>query len=501
MLALPDYIVLDFLEWISQNYPRKKMLLDLLLSDKKLALSYAEEYLSEEYSGCKNYGYKQCKRHLKRYVNQVIDSKEFDEFLRKHCRYRYCKDDFHYCMYNCLHRCYHEFEYLLHNEFKELREYPGYELEKIEPYVLIDSLYFYLDQHGVTDNPALMHLMVGGSSKDLSALLDFLNWLKEQNESFNIYKMPEIVFRDVIKKYELTREIKLGNKTRKDIIKCFSNKSPDQIYEWINKVFGRRKIRSLSYIFERYYNDKAKCKCIILPLKGESELEKFVKEYWYDLDMASSDLLDIFYSSKELDNTGYVSLSKIQDLTVEINMLPCVVIWQRDISSAKTISIRKLSHSDLCRLLLEIISCIKKDMDLEQIYREAFGMAEKLRDESRMVQKIEQNINGINYGAVTGINEGIVENVILPNNQSIQNDIQQAKMKIKDLKELNPDMKDFLYGLLNEAGLSISKDDNKLKDECVNKFQGFLAGVGKASAAILGILGSIASIASFFGIG
>ena len=57
MLALPDYIVLDFLEWISQNYPRKKMLLDLLLRDKKLALSYAEEYLSEEYSGCKNYGY------------------------------------------------------------------------------------------------------------------------------------------------------------------------------------------------------------------------------------------------------------------------------------------------------------------------------------------------------------------------------------------------------------------------------------------------------------
>lgn len=74
-------------------------------------------------------------------------------------------------------------------------------------------------------------------------------------------------------------------------------------------------------------------------------------------------------------------------------------------------------------------------------------------------------------------------------------------MKIKDLKEFNPDMKDFLYELLDEARLSILKDDNKLKDECVNKFKGFLAGVGKASAAILGILGSIASIASFFGIG
>lgn len=500
MLALPDYIVLDFLEWISQNYPRNKGLLDSLLNDKKLAMSYAEEYLHGEYRGCKVYDYKQCKRHLKRYINQVIDSKEFDEFLEKYCECRYCNEDFHYCMYHCLHRCYHKFEYLLHNRFKELRKEPRYELKKIEPYVLVDSLYFYLDQNGITDNPTLMHFMVGYSSKDLSSILDFLNWLKEQNESFNMYKMPEIVFHDVIKKYESSREIKLKNKTKKDIIKCFNNKSPEQVYEWINKVFGRRKIRSLSYIFERYYNDKAKYKCILLPLKGESDLERFVQEYWYDLDAASSDLLDIFYSLKELNNTGFASLEKIKDMAVDIKKLPCIVIWQRDISTAKAISIRKLSHSDLCRLLLEIISCIKKNMDIEQIYKEALKLTENLKDESRMVQKIKQNINGINYGAVTGINEGIVENVISRNNESIQNDIKQAKEKIANIKELNSDMKDFLYGLLDEAGVSILKDDNKLKGECVNKFKGFIAGVGKVSTAILSVLGSVASIASFFGI-
>jgi len=455
MLALPDYIVLDFLEWISQNYPRKKMLLDSLLNDKKLAMSYAKEYLYEEHKYCKDNDYKQCKRRLKRYVNEVIESKESDEFLGQHCKYKYCKEDTYYCMHHCLHRCYHEFEYLLHNKFKELRGFPGHELKRIEPYALVDSLYFYLDQNGVTENPTLMHLMVGCSSKDLSSILDFINWLKEQNESFNIYKMPEIVFKDVIGKYESIREKKLSNKTKKDIIKCFSNKSPDQIYEWTNKVFGIRKIRSLSYIFERYYNDKAKYKCILLPIKGESELEIFVKEYWYDLDAASADFLDIFYSSKELNNTGYVSLDKIKDMVIDINMLPCVVIWQQDVSSAKTISIRKLSHSDLCRLLLEIISCIMKNMDLEQIYREASKMVENLKDESRIVQKIEQNINGTNYGAVTGINEGIVENVISSNSQSVQNDIQQAKIEIENLKELNSDMKDFLYDLLDEVCLSI----------------------------------------------
>lgn len=496
MIALPDYIVLDFLEWISQHYPRNKMFLDSVLYDKKLVMSYAEEYLHTEQKD-----YEQCKRTLKRYINHVIDGKEFDKIIRKHCEYENFKEDIHCCIYHCLHRCYHEFEYLLHNNIKELGECLRYELEEIKPYTLVDSLYFYLDQKGVVDTPALMRFMVGCSSKDLSPILDFLNWLKEQNESFNIYKMPEIFFNNIVKKYESTREIKLSNKTKKDIIKCFSNKSSNQIYEWMNKVFGRGKIKNLPYVFERYYKAKAKYKCIILPLRGETQIEKFVKNYWYDLDAASSDLLDIFYSSKELNNTGYISLNKIKDMTVDINMLPCIVIWQKDISSAKIIEIRKLSHSDLFKLLSEIISYIKKDMDLEQIHREALKMVENLKDESRPVQKIEQNINGTNYGAVTGVNEGIVENIISPNNQNIENDIQQAKVKIKNLQEIDPNMKDFLYELLDEVGLSISKDDKKLKDECVYKFKGFLIGVGKVSTTILGILGSIVSIASFFGIG
>lgn len=499
MIALPDYIVLDFLEWISQNYPKNKMLLDSLLCNKNFLIPYAEKYLTEECRGCKDYDYEKCKRHFKSHINQVIDSKEFDEFLGENCRYKSCKEEVYFCMSDCLRRCYYELGHLLHREFEELIEFSRYEQKKIEPYVLVDSLYEYFNRNAIIDNPTIMHFMVGYSSEDLSIILDFFNWLKEQNDPYNIYKMPEILLKDVVNKYESAREIKLNNKTKKDIIKCFKNKSPVQLNDWINKVFGRKAV-DLSYIFERYYNDEAKYKCILLPLKGESELEKFVKKYWYDLDEASSDLLDIFYSSKELSNTGYVSLSKIKNLEVDTNMLPCVVIWQRDISSAKSINIRKLSHSDLCSLLLEIISCIEKGMDLEQIYREASRMAENLKDESRMVQKIEQNINGINYGAVTGINEGTVENVISPNNQSIQNDIQQAKAKIEDIKELNSDMKNFLFGLLDDAGLSILKDDNKLKDECVSKLKGFMVGVGKVSRSIVGVLGSIASIASFFGL-
>lgn len=497
MLALPDYIVLDFLEWISQNYQSNKLFLESLLNNKELVMSYAKEYLHEQNEDC---SYKKCKKILKRYIDQVINSKEFDKFFEQHCEYRCCKKDAYYCAHYCLHRCYHELEDLLYNRFRESREFKKYKMERIEPHVLVDSLYYYIDKNGAIDNPVMLHLMLGCSSEDLSIILDFFNWLKEQNEPFNIYKMPEVVFKDVIQKYELNRKIEISNKSKKDIVKIFSNKSSNQIYEWMNKIFGKGRIRGLHYTLERYYTDKAKYKCILLPLKGESEFRKFVKKYWYDLDAASSNSLDIFYSLKEFDNTGYVSLSKIKDLEVDTNMLPCVVIWQQDISLAKAISVRKLNHSDLCKLLLEIISYINKDMDLEQVYREALKMVENLKDENKIVQKIEQNINGTNYGAVTGINEGMVKNVTIPNNQGIQNDIQNAKIKIEALEEINSQMKEFVYELLEEAGSAMLKEDDNLKNDCVNKFKGFIAGAGKTSATVLGVLGSIASIASFFGI-
>ena len=86
MFVLPDYIVLDFLEWISQNYPRNNGFLGPLLYDEKIAMSYAEKYLHREYGGSKVYGYKQCKKQLKRYINRVIimaqlSRQKFDVFI------------------------------------------------------------------------------------------------------------------------------------------------------------------------------------------------------------------------------------------------------------------------------------------------------------------------------------------------------------------------------------------------------------------------------------
>ena len=40
MVALPNFFVLDFLEWVSQKYPKDKLFLDALLDNKKLVMSH-----------------------------------------------------------------------------------------------------------------------------------------------------------------------------------------------------------------------------------------------------------------------------------------------------------------------------------------------------------------------------------------------------------------------------------------------------------------------------
>lgn len=501
MLALPDYVVLDFMEWISQNYPQNRIFMDCLLEDKASAELYAEKYLGEEYRNYETDDYEQCKKWLKKLWNQLIDSKEVDEILEYYCGSGACKKKADVVIdYRCIDRCYRIAEKFLHDKIEQLRFIKEYEIGEVKPYALVDSLNFYLKQNGMPNNPAILSSMVGYSSSDLTVIEDFVNWLNKLGSSCNIYKMPESVFKNVIKKYEYDRKVSLEKKTEKMLIKCFCNKSLEQIQEWIGKVWGREKGRNLKYILKRYYNDEATYKCILLPLKGESNFQKFVKTYWDDLDKASAGALDIFYSFKELNDTGFALLEKVKDLKITPREIPCIVIWQRDISTAKTISIRRLNDADLCEVLMGIISSIEKKKNLDEIYEEALRMTNDLKEQSRSVTKIVQNISGENYGMVIGSNEGIVENTMLQKYESIQKDVEQAKEKLANNKEIDSEVKKYLCELLDEAESSILRNDNRLKEGCIKQFQGLMVGVGKTASTILSVLGSFASIAGFFGI-
>ena len=147
MSGLPDYIVLDFLEWISQDDAVRKEVIESLL-DRELAQTYAKRYLHEEFGQ----DYKKCRRRLKRNIIRMINSIEFDDFMERRCENRNCGNNQRYCSYSCLHEFYHEYEYLLINRFKEQKILSENELGEIKPETLIDSLYDYFGHDEGAEN-------------------------------------------------------------------------------------------------------------------------------------------------------------------------------------------------------------------------------------------------------------------------------------------------------------------------------------------------------------
>ncbi len=493
MIQIPDYYVLDFLDWIYATHPRYKQAPYALL-DREVAVTLANEYLeSKDWDG-QWLNRRKIKKYIKDQIGRLVDGKEFDSRLKDCCTgQRFESIEYSLC----------QFEWLMSERgFSELRRNIDLDPRDLDPYSLADSLIHILEKQKVERFQPCFKLMVRTPRRyiDYSAFIDFLEWMKKNNKKIDQTKIPRIVFGDLIREYESSEGIKLDKDEKEDIWKCLTMKTPKQITEWIRIVLGNEKARELSNVFDRYYNDKANYKCILLPLKGESHFRKFVKDYWYDLDEASSEWLDIFYSISELERSGFESLNKIRNLEVDTNMLPCIVIWRSDISQRSVIEVRGLDNSDLFKVISEIIMRIKHNIVLDQICEEVNLIVEEIRESKREINKIVQNINGNNYGAITAVNNGSITNTVNIHNVIPEADVELAKTELNKIVDLTSVQKEFLFNLLDEARTSASSNDSDLQKNNQTKFRSFMLGLGKVADKVLSVLGSIASIAGFFGI-
>lgn len=484
MLELPDYIVIDFCQWIFKNYSQRASSFKDILSDEQLMISLANKYLEKiKYSD--NYDFIEFKKIIKASLIKTMDNCEVDKALKSHCRNRNC--------ISCSKNIYRDVEKILRESFYKQIESDAITIENIDSYSLVNSLKFYMNRSEITSFP-MMHYMVVSDNRDTLHVLDFLNWLSNQKEYNNVYKISKQELKDIIENYQFDRNIHLDFKTKKDITNWIKSLKPQDVNTLLNK--SEKKSTKLSYVLNRYYNNVAQYKCIILPLKGETDLKEFIDKYWEDLDYASGDNLDIFYSLEDLKNSGYISKEKIKDLIVDTSSLPCIVLWKNNISLSKNINIRTLTHSDLFQLLTTIIDCIERGMDFQNIYNRAFEKVVELIDKHRTIQNNTINISGTNNGQAIVNNYGEANNIVKQNISQMEEDISFVKKELEKLEELNNDMQKFLEKILDDFLISEKENNKEMKNECKSKLKGFIVGAGKVADKIISIISSVASIAS-----
>lgn len=292
----------------------------------------------------------------------------------------------------------------------------------IEPYVLTESIRFYLsDRYGskklvkkiekslrdeaisdkftTDEGPCLMHHLVGAPTA-LQLEIEFLEWLlKQELNADDISKMPMSVFEELAKEFSIESKGIVDKSLLSDLLNAFKKKNPHSFFDKIKRfdsmnVFGRdaKQYKSIAELFCRYSDPKI-VKCFFLPLTQDNAFETFINESWHDLNALSKDYLDIYYSIPELSASGYDIKDKFASLEIAEDSLPCLVLWGKSLDDAQVVELRDLHYNEIFHIIQSIVQNIKCGNDFKIVHEEAVKKADEKRESHRPISIIEQRFD------------------------------------------------------------------------------------------------------------
>lgn len=501
MNALPDYIVMDFCEWL--KHLRKKPYYfdefnkygkDALRIHQDEFVRLAKKYIEEMHS-------------VRGILHKFIDSNEFKQVCEKEMLDHYDLDDISHGDFNSLlnsNELLNVFQNFCDREYLGASGYRGGQ-SYLTPDFLIDSLLYYMDYRSF--EIYFKDYTIG--KDDFCLEVDFLEWLLIYNgEKIDLSKMPLSEFEKLVDEY--CTQINCSSRDREKLINSFKHSDVESFGGNLLRVLRRRearKLKSLRYIYDRFTNDLIPYRCIILPYGSESDKFKdLITNFYYDLNSMSDNYLDIYYSIGDLEKSGYEIKNNIQSFPKSLSeKLPCVVLWEHDMKKAQTIDIVDLTNKELVRLMAIIVDLIKAEKPFDLIVKEATKVADEIRkehiDSNRPITNNTYYVEN-NAGIVA---DKIVNSTVTVNSGAISKDILESESEkaieiINSFKDVEESYRNTLIELVKEASASVQSNDEVAQKNCKINFDFFMKGAGKTVGAIVTKLSELATIASFFGI-
>lgn len=504
MQSLPNMMVLDFCEWLRKQVASGKNnkvdALDIVLNEEYQSrlLKYAKEFLSVKGGNP-----------IRALLHRFIDSEEFSECLRRchpHCQngnypwQRIHPEELWMLIHDCIHCCEYCFErFLRHNE--NIDQEIWFEGE-VSPYDLVSYMKSSITHDGPMRMEFLQSLVV-----NMSVEVDFLEWLVQtRGKPIKIDEMPLVTFEALADEY--CTDCRKNESDKKQIVRAFKQSGSTTLAIKLLSVLPKtewKQMKSLGYIVDRYTNNRAAYKCIILPLRAEAEAYKELMgpRYWYDLNDLSGDYLDIFYSQADYGKSGYAIANQLNFLpSALLKKVPSIVLWGSDMNRAQNISIDDLDNPDIFKVIRTIVEAIQQSKDITNIIEEANNMAKELRDKNRPIIDNSLTIGGDNYGnAVAGTSNRVSSTIANDFSEgTFKEEVEEAITLIRKCVDINEQQKEALVNIVSEAKDAVEKKDEDAKKECKSKFKYFALGLGNSAAKLLSALSAMANLAKFFGL-
>lgn len=358
MQALPDYMLIEFFNWIKTN------------ENTRLNIGFVREcVMKEKHTNGAMGAMDDLTPYAKEFIIQKglnIEPWELVESIRAYLIYRY--------------------------EDKEATE-------RVESSLWGQSKNNKDTSHIILNGNEIMHMMTS-VPVTLHTGIEFLEWLlKQEINADDVCKMPMCVFEQLARDFLLENEGVINDDLLIYLRHEVKDKTPKSFLKMFKRLislntFGQdtEKYKTIAELFGRYSNPCI-MKCFFLPLAQDKLFEKFINNSWSDLNSLSKNYLDIYYSDKEFSISGYDIKDKIRSLEVAEDALPCLVLWVNSLETAKCVELRDLEYNDVFRLLQFIVQSIKVGDTFEVVCSKAVAKADTLRREHKEIAIIEQKFN------------------------------------------------------------------------------------------------------------
>lgn len=260
-------------------------------------------------------------------------------------------------------------------------------------------------------------------------------------------------------------------------------------------VYGGKGFR---YVSQRYLADSDTYKCLLLPIKSDYPMfRKLVTKHWKDLNDLSADYLDIYYCFENYGASGYDMVKQLHYLPDKVHAkLPCIILWKESMDEGLCTSIDGLSAEDVYYLIREIVDLIIQGKTLNEIVEGANDMSNERRNKDRPITNYNLSADGannVNQVVATGNGNVVSQNTSKNEIDNFVKELNQA-IDIVSKSELSEEQKKILMDIFEDA----KKKDKQ--EEAKARFSTFIAFAGKTAAKLIDVFAGLATIATFFGL-
>lgn len=252
----------------------------------------------------------------------------------------------------------------------------------------------------------------------LSDILNFFDWIRNQYPELNLLgDIPFCKLNDLIDEFCKNKRSPEANLLKKQIKQMFKESRNGNFISKIREWFTNNgnKTEEESNPFDRY--SRVKFHGMFLFPKGcAAQLNKFIEESWQDLNSMTGEWIDIYYSKKDVkDRTCYDVRDNIKRFDKINNAdLPAFIIWDNDFENSYPIPISDLENKKILTLIAHLVDSIRNDKNLPEVVDDGMNF---IREELRKNEPNQINIQ--NMGDIFELNNA--NNITLINRSKVKN--------------------------------------------------------------------------------